>query len=445
MTFGPEVLLERLDALETAASKPDGYGIALSGGLDSTVLAHALAVTRERHGKSLLAVHVDHQLQAESGRWTEHCRELAGRFGIEFVAETVAVDSTGSGGLEAAAREARYAVLGRHTHDGDWLLSAHHRNDQAETLLLNLMRGSGPAGLAGIGLLTPFAGGWLARPLIDISRAALEAYAAAQDLRWLEDPSNEDLRFDRNYLRHEVLPVLEQRWPGVVERLARSAELAGDAASMLDELAAIDLQRVGDRAARIEIEGLLELSDVRQRNLLRYAIRRAGLPVPGAARLATVIDTVLRAREDAQPLVAWQGAEVRRYRGTLYLLASPDRTPWPTEGRTLDARSMALGPGMGALRLAPGAPRGLSAPIIERGLSVRMRSGGEEIKPAGQTHTRKLKKLLQDEGVVPWMRDRLPLVFAGEQLVAVADLWLAADAVSDPGTAVCWDDRPELY
>jgi tRNA(Ile)-lysidine synthase len=445
VTFGPEVLLERLDALETPANKPDGYVIALSGGLDSTVLAHALAATRERHGKSLLAVHVDHQLQAESGRWTEYCRELAGRFGIEFVAETVSVDSTGSGGLEAAARKARYAVLGRHTRGGNWLLSAHHRNDQAETLLLNLMRGSGPAGLAGIGLLTPFAGGWLARPLIDVSRAALETYAAAQDLRWLEDPSNDDLRFDRNYLRHDVLPALEQRWPGVVERLARSAELAGDAAAMLDELAAIDLQRVGNRAARIGIEGLLELADARQRNLLRYAIRRAGLPVPGAARLATIIDTVLHAREDAQPLVAWQGAEVRRYRGTLYLLASSGEPSWPTEGRALGARPMVLGPGMGALRLAPGASRGLSAPIVDRGLSVRMRSGGEEIKPAGQAHTRKLKKLLQDEGVVPWMRDRLPLVFAGEQLVAVADLWLAADAVSDPGTAVCWDDRPELY
>ncbi len=445
MTFGPEVLLERLDALETAANKPDRYVIALSGGLDSTVLAHALAATRERHGKSLLAVHVDHQLQAESSRWTDYCRDLAARFGIEFVAERVSVDNTESVGIEAAAREARYAVLERHTRGRDWLLSAHHRNDQAETLLLNLMRGSGPAGLAGIGLLMPFADGWLARPLIDVSRAALEAYAAAQDLRWLDDPSNDDLRFDRNYLRHDVLPALEGRWPGVIERLARSAELAGEAASMLDELAAIDLQRVGGRAARIDIEGLLELSEVRQRNLLRYAIRRAGLPVPGAARLATVIDSVLRAREDAQPLVAWPGAEVRRYRGTLYLLPPLGKPSWPPGGRALGDRPMALGPGMGALRLVPGAPRGLSGPVVEQGLQVRTRRGGEELKPAGRTPTKKLKKLLQDEGVVPWMRDRLPLVFAGEELVAVADLWLAAEAVSEPGTAVHWDDRPELY
>ena len=445
MTFGPEVLLERLDALETADNKPDRYVIALSGGLDSTVLAHALAATRERHGKSLLAVHVDHQLQAESGRWSDYCRKLADRFRIEFMAETISVDRSGSSGLEAAAREARYAVLQRHVRGGDWLLSAHHRNDQAETLLLNLMRGSGPAGLAGIGSLTPFGAGWLARPLIDVSRAALEAYAAAQDLGWLEDPSNDDLRFDRNYLRHDVLPALEQRWPGVVERLARSAALAGDAASMLDDLAAIDMQRVGDRAARIEIERLLELSDARQRNLLRYAIRHAGLPLPGAARLAAVIDSVLCAREDAQPVVAWQGGEVRRYRGRLYLLPPLGEPSWPPGGSMLGARPLVLGQGMGALRLVAGASRGLSGPIVGRGLSVRARRGGESIRPAGEAHTRKLKKLLQEAGVVPWMRDRLPLVFAGEELVAVADLWVAADAVSEPGTAVCWDERPELY
>lgn len=445
MTFGPEVLLERLDALETAGNRPDRYVIALSGGLDSAVLAHALAVSRERHGKSLLAVHVDHQLHPESASWNDYCRKLAGTLGIEFVAETVSVDPAGGGGLEAAARSARYSALARHTADGDWLLSAHHRNDQAETLLLNLMRGSGPAGLAGIGLLTRFAAGWLVRPLIDVSRDALQAYAAEHELCWIDDPSNEDLRFDRNYLRHEVLPELDQRWPGVVERLARSAGLAAEAALMLDELAAIDLQGVGGRAARIDIAGLLALSDARQRNLLRYAVRQAGLPAPGAARLATVLDSVPRAREDAQPLVEWEGAAVRRYRGNLYLLPPLAEPILPPEGQPLVAAPVSLGPGMGVLRLAPGAPRGMSGAIVERGLSVRTRRGGEEIKLAGQKHTKKIKKLLQEEGVVPWMRERLPLVYAGEQLVAVADLWIAADAVSEPGTAVCWDERPELH
>ena len=445
MTFGPEVLLERLDALESAANKPHRYVIALSGGLDSTVLAHALMVTRERHGKSLLAVHVDHRLHPESARWNEYCRRLADTLGIEYLAETVTVDARSGGGLEAAAREARYAALARHVGDGDWLLSAHHRNDQAETLLLNLMRGSGPAGIAGIGLITAFAAGWLVRPLIDVSRDALEAYAAAQELSWVEDPSNKDLRFDRNYLRHDVLPALEQRWPGVVERLARSADLAAEAATMLDQLAARDLHEIGDAAARIDIEGLLGLSGARQRNLLRHAVRSAGLPLPGAAPLAAILDDVLQAREDAQPVVQWQGGEVRRYRGKLYLLPPLGAQPRTSEGQSLAAGPVSLGHGMGSLRLAPGAPRGLSGAVVERGLSVRMRRGGEEIKLVGQTHTKKLKKLLQEDGIVPWMRERLPLIYAGDELVAVADLWLAADAASEPGTAVYWDDRPELY
>jgi tRNA(Ile)-lysidine synthase len=445
VTFGPDVLLERLDALETAANKPRQYLVALSGGLDSTVLAHALAETRGQHGKRLLAIHVDHQLQAASSGWTDYCRELARRFGIEFIAERVAVDTTGGSGLEAAAREARYAALARHVGDGDWLLSAHHRNDQAETLLLNLMRGSGPAGLAGIGAVARFAAGWLVRPLIDVSRADLEAYAAARGLEWLDDPSNADPRFDRNYLRHEVLPALEQRWPGAVERIARSADLAGEAATMLEELAAIDLQGLGDRATRIDVEGLARLPEARQRNLLRHAIRRAGLPLPGAGRLATVIDSVLYAKPDAQPLVEWPGGELRRYRGRLYLLPPLGEAEWPSQGRPLTATPVSLGAGMGALQLVPDAPRGLSAATVGRGLRVRMRSGGEQIKPAGQAHTKKLKKLLQDEGVVPWMRDRLPLVFAGDELVAVADLWVAAGATSEPGTTVRWDGRPELY
>ena len=444
MSFGPETLLARLAALETGDNKPERYVIALSGGLDSTVLAHALAVTRGQHGRALLAVHVDHQLQPESGRWNAYCRDFAAEFEIEYAAETVAIGAEAGGGLEAAAREARYAALARHTRAGDWLLSAHHRNDQAETLLLNLMRGSGPAGLAGIGLMTPFAAGWLVRPLIDISRAALESYADEHGLRWVEDPSNEDMRFDRNYLRHEVLPALEQRWPGVVERLARSAELASEAAGMLEQLAEIDLRRVGDRAARIDITGLRTLSPARQRNLLRHALRQEGLPLPGAARLATVLDSVIDAREDAQPLVAWPGAEIRRYRDKLYVLrpvaeVEPLQAALAPGGGPVD-----LGPGMGRLCLLPAAPCGLSESLVEGGLTVRMRSGGEEIRPAGQSHTRKLKKLLQEAGIVPWMRDRLPLIYSGEQLVAVADLWMAADAVSEPGTALRWDDRPEL-
>jgi len=441
VSFTREQLFERLAALEYQADRPPRYVIAFSGGLDSSVLAHALASA----DIPVLAVHIDHGLQTESEDWSRHCAAFAASLGIEFRDRKVTVELDSGKGPEASARDARYNALLAELDPGDWLLSAHHRNDQAETLLLNLMRGSGPAGLAGIGAATAFAAGWLVRPLIDVPRTELEAYAATHGLEWLDDPSNEDPRFDRNYLRHAVLPVLERRWPGVVERIARSADLAGEAATLLEELAAIDLRTLGDRPARIDVEGLVKLPQARQRNLLRHAIRRAGLPLPGAARLATVIDSVLQAKPDAQPLVEWPGGELRRYRGRLYLLPPLGEVAWPSQGAVLGATPVALGEGMGTLQLVPDAPRGLSAAMVRRGLCVRMRSGGEQLKPAGQAHTKKLKKLLQDEGVVPWMRERLPLVFAGDELVAVADLWVAAGASSEPGTTVRWDGRPELY
>ena len=445
MTFSSASLLDRLDLLESGANKPARYIIALSGGLDSCVLAHALAAARDRHGKSMLAVHVDHQLHPESARWRDHCRQLATGYGIDFIAETVDVDVGSGSGLEAAARDARYKALAGHMQHDDWLLSAHHRDDQAETLLLNLMRGSGAAGLAGIGAINPFAGGWLVRPLIDVSRRDLQRYAAEANLDWLEDPANEDRRFDRNYLRHSVLPILEERWPDVTKRLARSADLAGEAASLLEDLAEHDLRDVGDRPGRIEIGGLRSLSVERKRNLLRHAIRRSGLPVPSAAQLRSVLEQLIPAKQDAQPLVAWPGVEIRRYRDNLYILPAGAGSGFPEDGRKLGSAPLELSHGLGTLELSPGAALGLSDAVIAQGLSLHYRRGGEEIQPAGQAHTRKLKKLLQEEGVVPWMRERLPLVYAGGRLVAVADLWIASDAASEPGTAIRWRERPVLH
>jgi tRNA(Ile)-lysidine synthase len=445
VSFSPEYLLARLFELETEENKPDRFVIALSGGLDSTVLTDALARTRQEHGRKLCAVHVDHHLHADSAAWSEHCCQLAGRRGIEFIAEDAEINATAGSGLEAAAREARYSALSKHIGPNDWLLSAHHRDDQAETLLLNLLRGSGPAGLAGIGVLNRFAQGWLARPLIDVSRAELEAYAADTGLDWVEDPANQDQGFDRNYLRHSVLPVLAKRWREAGARLARSAELAGESSQLLDELAQLDLAAIGERPARIDIGGLLSLSPARQRNLLRHALRRSGLPLPGAARLEAVTEQLVTAREDAQPLVSWPGAAVRRFRGMLYLL--PDfLPPVPSEDMVLRVdEPLDLGPGMGTLSLSRPEAVGLSPDTVAQGLTVRYRAGGEALRPYRLGQTKKLKKLLQEQGIVPWMRDRVPLVYAGDRLVAVADLWIAEDAASPAGAAVVWSDRPSLY
>jgi tRNA(Ile)-lysidine synthase len=444
VSFDRESLLRTLGGLAQLAGQPDRLVIAYSGGLDSEVLLHALVALRETFGADLLALHADHGLQAASRGWAERCVRRAEQLGVECRSLRVDVDSAAGQGVEAAAREARYGAFRNELQHGDWLLSAHHKDDQAETLLLNLLRGSGPAGLAGIGEVQPFGPAWLVRPLLSYARDELHKYAEAQDLDWIDDPSNEDRRFDRNYLRHEVFPVLRSRWPDASSRLRQSALLASEAALLLDQLADADLRTLGPRPDRLSLSGLCALDVERQRNLLRYAIRELGLPAVPASALQSIVIDLLPAREDAQPVVRWEGAEVRRYRDQVYLLPQA-AAPAAVKPLPVEAGRVELGAGLGLLRLEPGAASGLSDAVVAAGLEVRPRTGGEEIKIAGQAHTKKLKKLLQEEGVVPWMRDRLPLVFSENRLVAVADLWVADDAVGAPGTAIHWDDRPALH
>lgn len=441
MTFSPERLRAHLAELENQAFRPSRYVIAFSGGLDSTALAHALS--RADTGIPIVAMHIDHGLHEDSQRWSDHCEAFAADLGIEYRSRKVTVQLESGKGPEASAREARYTALHSELGQDDWLLSAHHREDQAETLLLNLVRGSGPAGIAGIGAIRRFGPGWLARPLLHTDRASLREYADENELDWVEDPSNTDRRFDRNFLRHDILPRLQTRWPDIAARLQRSATHAGEAATLLADLGAIDLEDLGGHPERLPLDGLLALTPGRQRNLLRYSLRLLGLSTPTALQLERILGDVLPAREDAQPHVSWPGASVRRYRNGLYLL--PETLALVPVSTPIEAESVPLGAGLGVLHFDSGAQRGLSAELFERGLHLGIRQGGEEIQPYGQGPTRKLKKLLQEEGVVPWMRDRLPLIYSGDRLVAVADLWIAADAAAEPGVAVRWCDRPALH
>lgn len=440
MTFGPAVLADQLAKLEGISARPARYVIAFSGGLDSTVLAHALAQISD---VPLLAVHIDHGMQSDSADWSEQCAQTAAALEIEFRSLRVDVQVESGKGPEASAREARYSALQAELVRGDWLLSAHHREDQAETALLNLIRGSGPAGVAGIGSMQRFGPGWLARPMLNVARSDVLKYATDLSLKWVEDASNSDRRFDRNFLRHEVVPLLKSRWPEIAVRLHRSAGHAGEASQLLVELAAIDLEGLGSGIARLPIEGLKELSAARQRNVLRYALHDLGLSTPTALQLERVLTEVIPAREDGQPLVSWPGASVRRYRNNLYLL--PEHIADFMESTPVLADELELGDGLGTLRFEPGAEIGISAALFGDGLTVKRRVGGEKFRPVGQSHTRKLKKLLQENGIVPWMRERLPLVCSGERLIAVGDLWLAEDAVSRPGIKVRWIDRPALH
>ena len=372
-----------------------------------------------------------------------HCQKFAERLGVCYIGKRVIVDHDLRSGPEAAARQARYAVLQTLLNVGDCLLSAHHEEDQAETLLLNLMRGSGAAGLAGIGAAQKFGQGRLLRPLLGVSGEAIEDYAKRHDLRWLEDPSNADTRFDRNFLRQEIMPRLASRWPAVAARLKQSADLASEASALMQDLADIDIAAAG-RPERLDLRSLRKLGLERQRNLLRQAVSLCGLPPPPATRLYQAVHELIPAREDAQPQVTWPGAELRRYRHHLYVMPAIATLPDEPAQVLRPDTSLDLGPGMGQLILSPGVDGGIDPELANAGLQVRYRHGGEEIRPAGHECTRKLKKLLQQEGIVPWMRERLPLLYSGEDLVAVADLWIAKECSHDAGFAVYWRDKSPL-
>ena len=442
MTFDSNDLLDRLRILTTGDAPPARWIVAYSGGLDSTVLLHALA--KSTTSSEILAVHIDHGLHADAGQWQQHCRTFAGNLGIAYETTTVAVALKPENGLEADARRARYDAFAGIVRSGDCLLSAHHEDDQAETLLLNLMRGSGPAGLAGIGLQQSFSRGRLLRPLLGVSREAIEAYAKRHKLEWIDDPSNEDSRFDRNFLRNEVMPKLVSRWPAVSNRLRRSAELVGESSELLNDLADIDLAVLGTRQ-RLSVSRLQALSPARQRNVLRRAVRLCGLPPLPSTRAYQIISEMLPARADAQPLVTWDGACVRRYRDNLFVMASPSPCVNDPEAllRPGDA-AFNLGGGLGSLQLCAGNNKGIDPELAAKGLAIRFRDGGETIRIADQGPTKKLKKLLQEEGIVPWMRGAIPLLFAEQKLVAVGDIWVDADSLVSSGLQVIWADSPAL-
>ena len=448
MTFNAEVLLSRLAELQKGRVKPRRYLVAFSGGIDSSVLLHALATSSEDHQTPVLAVHINHGLHEDAADWDAHCRNVAEQLGVQHASRTVVVDDKSGLGLEAAARQARYDALRDLVEDDDWLLSAHHEADQAETLILNLMRGSGLAGLAGIGVLQRFAQGMLVRPMLDVSNDDLLAYANKHKIGWIDDPTNLDTRFDRNFLRRDIIPALAERWPGVSKSLGRSAGLASEASELLNDLAQLDLANLATGATpnKLDIDGLKSLSEHRQRNLLRYAARQCGLPTPPRKRLRQITRELISAREDAQPLVEWPGAEIRRYRSKLYLLAAQPVDETLAEGKLIaDGTWLDLGVGRGQMRLEAGVDGGIDSDAAENGLALRFRQGGEEFCPAGRKRTRKLKKLLQEDGIVPWMRQRIPLLYSGDRLVAIGDLWVAAEASKTNGYGISWRNRPALH
>jgi tRNA(Ile)-lysidine synthase len=399
--------------------------VAFSGGLDSTALLTALALRRAVR-RPLRAVHIDHHLHPNSGLWAAHCRRVAKRLRVPLTVLDVEVNCTAGMSLEAAAREARYRALARELQPSEVLLTAQHADDQLETVLLQLFRGAGVAGLAAMPLLAPFGRGRIARPLLGMQRREIEAWARARRLDWVEDDTNADERLDRNYLRRRIAPLVRARWPSASRAVARSARHAAEAQRLLDLLGRLDAERAAVGAA-LDVRQLRCLPPERRRNALRYWIARTGAPLPDTRRLEELAGPLLDARPDARPLVAW-GRTLARRDGHLLQLAPPasalalEPLPWsPHSVRELD-----LPPGLGRLELAPDPHGPIDIDALPEWVTVRLRRGGERLRPRRGGPSRTLKALLQEAHVGLTERGRIPLLWAGQQLLAAGDLWVDA-------------------
>jgi tRNA(Ile)-lysidine synthase len=439
MNFCADYLRSQLTGLHAAG----GCWVAYSGGVDSHAMLHALASLRHELPCRVAAVHVNHGLQEAAAAWDEHCRAVCAALDIPYVCLRVDARAAAGESREAAARVARYTALKDWLPRGDCLLTAQHRDDQAETLLLQLLRGSGVKGLAAMPRSACFGGGRLLRPLLDCSHQALVDYAVANRLNWVDDPSNGDVSLDRNFLRRETLTMMRRRWPALSATLARSARHCAEAARVLEDLAREDLRGIaGASAETLPASALLALSPPRRNNLLRHWLTERGAGIPPEAVLARVAREILGSRADAEACVRWGAWELRRYRDRLHLLAQGPHLDRSGSIAWRPETALELPGAGGVLSACRSSGEGLRAAALDgAAVSVRWRRGGEQCRPVGRPHHHALKKLFQERGIPPWERGRIPLVYVGEELAAVADLWVCdpfGARSSEAGFSIRW-------
>jgi len=425
-----------------------GFIVALSGGGDSSSLLTALV---QPGGPRFLdlpvrAVHVDHGLQAGAEDFRRGCERLCQDLGVPLTVLRIEVDTAPGASLEAAARTARYRALASQMAPRECLLTAHHAEDQAETLLLQLLRGAGLKGLSAMPVCRPWASGWHLRPLLGVTRHDLETFAAERAVRAVLDPMNLDRRFDRAYLRLALWPQITARWPGATIALSRAAAHCAEAQQLLDASAARALQPLRDGNA-LSVRGLRTLSPAERLLVLRHWITLSGAQPPSTARLVEALRQVLEADADQLPAITWAEHALRRYRDRVFLTAGElPSLGEPREWRAAPGAVLGLGPSLGRLEWVPRAG-GLDPSRMPPLLEVRRRQGGESLRPERRGRTQTLKNLCQSWGVLPWMRDALPLVYAGSDLVAVGDLWVDARWCVAPeaaGIGCHWRDAPRL-
>ncbi|MEA3640734.1 MAG: tRNA lysidine(34) synthetase TilS [Lamprobacter sp.] len=457
--FSADRLRPLLASALAQSPQPRRLWIAYSGGCDSHVLLHACVELRAVLGVALTAIHVDHGLHPDSDAWARHCRRVCDQLGVDVHVRRAQIERRPGESLEALARAARRRLFAACLGPGDWLATAQHRDDQAETLLLALLRGSGVHGLAAMPARVALGSGTLMRPLLEFSQADLRVYAERHRLHWLEDPSNQDLGFDRNRLRHQIMPVLRQRWPAAATTIARSAAHCAEAAALIDSMADEQLLTLaGSRPATLSVARLAALAPEPARAVLRRWLARQGFRAPNTLRLESILGGLLRARVDAQPRVAWEGCELRRYRDDLFALAP--LPPYPEAELSWDGlQPLPLPMGLGTLSLeADGSARlavcSASCQALPQALPLTLRFGVPGLRCRQPNRSsRTLKHLFQQRGIPAWLRPYVPLLIEPQgDLLAVAGVAgcggdsggrsALSQAPSQRMLRLCWEGHP---
>jgi tRNA(Ile)-lysidine synthase len=412
-------------------SKPKRFWVGFSGGLDSTVLLWLCSEWCRRFPDwEPAAIHINHQISPQAANWAEHCQQVCADLGVPCVVEAVKVLADGGDGLENAARRARYEAFTR-CCQGEPLMLAHHLDDQAETLLLRLLRGSGLRGLSGMRLVARQSELTVIRPLLEVSREELQRLALSRRWSWIEDESNSNTRFDRNFLRLEVVPLLQSRWPQAARSLAQAARWIGEGQDVLDALIAEEVAGHIQEDGSLNLQAWKPLAPERQRLWLRCWLSRFSVYPPGKSVLDELISSVICARPDARSQLEWAGMILCRYRGRIYARLPDPVLPvdWFCVDNGLPQQAMQALRGRVIWRQAVA---GLSDKWRAQGLEWRLRHGGELCRPAGRLQ-RPLKKWLQDAALPPWHRAAWPLLYMKDQLIAVPGLFVCEGFQAPPG------------
>lgn len=411
--------------------------VGFSGGVDSRVLLALVARFAKESQRECFAVHVHHGLSSYADQWVERCAQWAHDSGVPLVVESVTLEPHGRS-IEACAREARYQTLASHVEHNDLLLTGQHADDQLETFLLAVKRGSGPKGLSAMAQCRTFSCGYLVRPFLEVKRSMIEAFALENQLQWIEDESNQDTRFDRNYIRHQVAPLLNQRWPHFSEAVQRSAQLCSEQESLLDELLVHKLQALIRTDNSLSILGLAESSELMRARLIRMWLDKQGALMPSRAHLDKIWSQVAMAQHDANPKLKLAKGEVRRFNHHLYLVdVYEDVSAW-SDSVNLET-ALRLPDDLGRLLLRRSTHGQMSYQALQTApLSVMFEPQGLSARPAERGHSRKLKKLFQEYQVPSWQRRRMPILMCGDKVAAIANLFIAHDFIGQDCELV-WD------